>query len=255
VSTISRELNEFVNKEVEPLIEVLTSKLRDQVEINRHKPGVIPQNIEQEEKSIIDAKKWMTKWLNGADERDRFEAGCQILVEEANNFAEGQALLDDICKAGLRLNEHLRNKESKKTDEVEVYESTQQWLGISDQTIQGIYVIANHLYVRNESKKALVLFSLLTSLNHFIFEPWLALGITYREEKNYAEALMAFSNASLIDIKHAAPHLYSAELYLLVGDEHLAQQTLAYGLSLITPSQAQEYSVLIEGLQKQLTRS
>lgn len=60
--------------------------------------------------------------------------------------------------------------------------------------------------------------------------------------------------ASLIDFDHPVPHLYSAEIYLEMGDERLARETLDLALKKMQAADKEKYKRHIEHIKKGLQK-
>ena len=250
---VSEQLEAQIMKGMAPIIDAIIHQLKERVEIENHRPGRI-QKIIASEKDLHAIKQELNRFISSSKERLLIEDAILIISEEAKNDIGLKPIVEDIIRAGKLYHDKL----NKEVSEIVVHETLQEWLEISDETLQGIYTLGSQFYERHEIKKAIALFTLLTLLNNFIFEPWLALGMAYREEKQAFSALQALTQASLVNLQHPAPHLYAAELYLQMDPQvlqanprELAKQTFEYCLTFLTDKDRVEYESLIVSLQNE----
>lgn len=247
---IQKNIDLAVREAIKPTIDELIHSAEDRLEVEAHKPNAIPITKRKQKEMLEETSQFLAKLLSGEEERRLIKNGFAIVIKEAESSNGGKLLLEELRSAGTRFIEFFSVKEADTT--LPVFETMQDFLKISNQSLDTMYSMGYKLFQDNEIKKALSVFSLLANINNYVYEYWLAIGICYMQEKDYLRALHAFSMASLIDLPQAAPHLYSANIYLISGERELAQETLDYCLSISTKESQQSCSSMIEDLQKQL---
>jgi tetratricopeptide (TPR) repeat protein len=115
-----------------------------------------------------------------------------------------------------------------------------------------MYQVASRLFNMQRMEEALSVFVLLTTINNFVFEPWLGLGSCWLTKQRHTEALHAFTMASLLNYNHPAPHIYAAECYLGLNNNKLAQETLELALKLMDKTQQTEFKSHIDYIKNKL---
>lgn len=244
----NKELSQNIDIEtrefVEPYVDLMMSKIKDEIELANQKQNVIKKNTDE---VLNQAHEMICKLFTGEEERHLVESGLDLIYDTAKHSSEGKLLLEDFRQAGMRIKERFVNK-SVAQEEIKVFETIQESFGVSNQSVETIYKIGYDFFVSREIEKALAVFSFLTFFNNCIFESWLMLGVIYKEFGDFCQALYAFSMASLVDLHHPLPHLYSAEMYYMNGNNELAQQTLDYGLSIFSNEDMQTYKKEIEDI-------
>lgn len=90
----------------------------------------------------------------------------------------------------------------------------QDLLGISDEVMQELYLIACSYLEDKYYSEAADCFLFLVALNPLEPNLWIKCGLAERQLNNEDAALEAFSMAMLCDADDPFPHLYSAEIYL-----------------------------------------
>ena len=258
MAVISKEMSKALDVETrklaEPALDAMMAEISDYLDMLNQKENAIKQN---KEAVLKESREFLAKWITGEDERHLIEEGFNIIREEAEHSLEGRALLEDFRNVGERTKERISQTDVSEgvggtEEEIKIFDTLQVSLGVSSQSVDTIYKMGYDFFHNREIEKALAVFSLLTVLNNFIFEPWLMLGVTYKEVDNLFQAMYAFSMASLVNLHHPLPHLYSAEIYYLNGNKDLAQQTLDYGLSLISEEDLKAYQSRIEEIKDML---
>lgn len=252
---ISKELSkeiDIITREVsEPAIEAMMSQIRDYLKVVSQKPYAIKEN---QEEVINESREILAQWVTGEDERHLVEEGFGLVCQETSRSSEGKNLLEEFKQVGMRIQERISKTHLDESEkEVNVFNTIQESLGISNKSIDTIYKIGNDFMHNKEIHKGLAVFSFLTFLNVFIFEGWLMLGVAYREDGQFFKAMYAFSMASLLNLQHPFPHLCSAEIYHMNGNQELAKQTLEYALSLISKEDLQMYKPMIESVEQMIS--
>lgn len=94
----------------------------------------------------------------------------------------------------------------------------QEILGYPQETMDKFYHIAHALYQQQEFHKAADAFVFLTTLNPYVHNYWLGLGMSEQLCSNYQGALLAYAMAILTDVENPITHYQSGNCYLALND-------------------------------------
>ena len=93
-------------------------------------------------------------------------------------------------------------------------------------TMEKFYQGAYNLFHQQEYRKAADAFVFLTTLNPYVHNYWLGLGMAEQLEGGYQEALLAYAMAILSDGSNPVTHYHSATCYRALNDKQSALQSL-----------------------------
>ncbi len=94
----------------------------------------------------------------------------------------------------------------------------QEILGFADETMDKFYQVAHALFTHHRLKEASDAFLFLTTLNPFVPEYWLGLGMCEQLNEEYRQALVAYGMVVIADRHHAVAHYHSAACHNGMGD-------------------------------------
>lgn len=101
----------------------------------------------------------------------------------------------------------------------------QEILGYSETVMEDFYAKARSLYERQEYQKAADVFVFLTTLNPYIHNYWLGLGMSEQLNENYQNALLAYAMGMLTQIQNPVIYYHSGNCYRALGDSVNALQS------------------------------
>ncbi len=107
-------------------------------------------------------------------------------------------------------------------------------LKISEQSFHYFYQCGERLFNTTHFKDARDVFFLLTLLNPYKYNVWIASGLAEKRFGDNNKALEAFAMAALLDLSSVFSHLYSAECYRDLHDNTNAVISLETALSVVT---------------------
>jgi len=125
-------------------------------------------------------------------------------------------------------------------------------LGISPHTLSWIYQVGFDAHKNTHRVEAESIFLLLTYLNPFIVEYWIALGITQKDQNKQDKAISSFAIASLIHPNHVSPHYHLATLFLQQQKIEQATEEVAILEQLIATQQRPDLQTLVHELQTKI---
>lgn len=115
----------------------------------------------------------------------------------------------------------------------------QEILGYTNQTMEKFYGAACSLFKQELYEESSEAFVFLTTLNPFVYNYWLGLGMSEQLNEEFHGALMAYNMAISVDQENPIPHYHSASCYRAIHDLEKARQSL--DLVLACAKDKQEY--------------
>ncbi len=118
----------------------------------------------------------------------------------------------------------------------------QELMGISDQTLNDFYETGRTYFLHNDFQNAADVFLVVTMLDFFRHNSWVALGLAEERLSNWEKALHSYSMAALTKDDAPIPHIHSAECYIAMGqyDDAKSCLELAQEAMQLHPSKADE---------------
>jgi len=89
-----------------------------------------------------------------------------------------------------------------------------------------LYSEGYHFYEKGDYAKALPFFKYLTVTEPFEERYWRGLGATLQMNKNYEDALLAWSMSAILKESDPLPHVFAAECLLLLENKEEASKAL-----------------------------
>lgn len=235
---------------LQPLMTTLENSYFEHLKANEQSKGALTAN-DQHLRST--AKKEIEEFKNlliGREELELAEKGFELALGKISDLPNSDAILENLQQAGRNFTSN--QKSVDEAQEPQFYETLQEMFGISKEAYDGFYQIGSEAFNHERYEEALCIFSLLTNLNNLVFEPWLGQGICWQERNNPIEALRSFSMASLVNSKHPAPYLHTAEVYLSINDRELAEQMLAFAEKMCPREELKRYEEHIRYLKQEI---
>lgn len=101
----------------------------------------------------------------------------------------------------------------------------QEILGYDQEAMDKFYEGAHQLYQKQDYQRAADAFVFLTTLNPYVHNYWLGLGMSEQLSHNFQGALLAYAMAILTDIENPTAHYHSGNCYLALNDRSSAAQS------------------------------
>lgn len=237
---IQHSLLEPIIKEIEK--NYLKQLRSEEQEISKENDLILKEIAKKDTQTFVD-------FVLGRDELDLIETGFQLAINNLDQLPNQSSILENLKKCSLRF---IHGDQSLTETEPHLYDTLAELFDIKKETYDGFYQIGAQFFNQGEFEKALGIFLLLTHLNPMVFEPWLGLGVCWQKNDEPVKALTAFSMASIVFPKHPAPHIHSAEVYVMIEQNDLAEQTLQYAKRECEAEQLQIYQQHIAAIEKQL---
>lgn len=118
----------------------------------------------------------------------------------------------------------LRNPEQLRMD-VSEGKSFQEIFGYSDLTMEKFYSAARALFERQLYDEAAEAFYFLTTMNPYVHNFWLGLGMAEQMSNKFQEAILAYSMAVMTDSLSPLPHYHMGTCYHVLGDKEQSQNS------------------------------
>ncbi len=109
---------------------------------------------------------------------------------------------------------------------VEEGKTFQEILSFSAETMDKFYHVAHAMFSHHRLKEASDAFLFLTTLNPFIPEYWLGLGMCEQLNEEYKQAIVAYSMVIIGDRYHATAHYHMAACHNALDDINAALRAL-----------------------------
>lgn len=94
----------------------------------------------------------------------------------------------------------------------------QEIIGYTAETMEKFYQIAFKLFQHQQYQEAGDAFIFLTTLNPYVYNYWLGLGMCEQLSNRFDGALIAYATAILIKVENPVPHYHSATCYEALND-------------------------------------
>jgi tetratricopeptide (TPR) repeat protein len=257
---LMNELDGLSEKGVEPMVDIMLFTIEEYIK-NQPENRLNPKEkqLELYQANRNELKKLCTKGLSDVEFRHEIREAFEILFTNVNSISGGKDIVSELSAKGEMFAKNIKDRDEKTNlDEKNVvkevleknveYDTFQQLLGLSNQSVDNIFLYAMQLNQEKDYLKSKKLFLLLSELNPYLFEPWIYLGICQMQLQNIHEALYAFSMASLLKFDHFLPHLYSAQCYAITNQIELAKKTLELALKFATDENIKEFSPTIDSI-------
>ncbi len=109
----------------------------------------------------------------------------------------------------------------------------QEIIGYAPETMEKFYRAGFILFSQKRFREASDVFIFLTTLNPYVHNYWIALGMSEQQNQEYEAALVAYAMASLTDVEDPIPHYHSSTCYMLLNDQDNAWNSLQLTLDAI----------------------
>lgn len=243
--------SDIIEQLVRPMTELLLKEMEKEI---RNLPPDPLQPPAMRLKAFKAKEKQLSKecsaYLSGADDRKLMGRAMELLRDRQVEIEDREEVLREFVSAGRRILEPPADTGESFPG---VYDTMQQMFGISDKSMKSLYSAGQRLFDQQSRKQdGVALFTLLTQLNPYMFEPWLGVGVYWLHNTRYRKALFALMMASFANFNHPLPHLYSARCYVATNEQQVATHTLDLALSLVNEDDRVQYAPIISGLQKEL---
>jgi len=132
-------------------------------------------------------------------------------------------------KISKKVREKLKNKSYLKK-ELAKGKTAQEILGFSDETMAKFYKAAYHLFEHQRHLDAAQAFLFLVTLNPYIPDYWLGLGMSTQLTGDFEAAIDAYEMAAVYEMDNPVPYFYLAKCLFSIHDRDSALQALDLAL-------------------------
>jgi tetratricopeptide (TPR) repeat protein len=140
------------------------------------------------------------------------------------NFTSGLTKVNELDREGAKMSPAKEEKEQ----ETKVYDSLQELLGFTKETLETCFSFGLHALQNNNLEEAHGIFLFLTECNPFFFEPWLYLGQCQEKEEDFQSAVASYYMAIINNMQSAHAFLRSAISQAKLGNRSDAQEALRF---------------------------
>lgn len=204
-----------LTESIKPIIDQITNSL--EIPLN----CLVPENIWREQ-----TRENLTNYSLGMDVKERIDSGFELIVKDIQSNLS-QIEIDNIKKefdAGVpKLCEALTHKKAEKACTCPV--TPQVIMCLSDTTIENFYSSGMRYFNVKSFEPASHVFYVLTILDFYRHNLWLAYGLAEQSCGHIETALQAYARAALTHAESPLPYMYSVECCLKIGE---TQQATTY---------------------------
>ena len=128
----------------------------------------------------------------------------------------------------------------------------QEIIGYEEQTMVKFYGAARHIFEKGRYYDAANAFTFLTTLNPYVHEYWLGLGMSEQMIEEYESALVAYAMATMTDMGNPIAHYHTGTCYYRLGDN--ASAIIALELAIEQAAEVEEHAEIKKASEEALTR-
>lgn len=245
---------ELIRPQVEMAVEVMMS------ELEYAPPPPDPLHVPLSEKAAREKlKEEMTQLFLSQNPSERILAGFDLIFEHLLEVPNGNIAKEELKQAGDRIaDEVLADKDIEEYALSLITDPSQaeaiSW-GISFETYQTIYHLANLFFEKEEFNEAAMIFEVLNLLDGSCYEAWFGAGLCHYHLERWREAAADFSMAMAADPTNILCYTNLAHCYMKMGEHENAIEMIDKAETLIPasadPSLRKEYSMALDDLRKQ----
>lgn len=247
--SVKTELDSFFMKRDAEVVAPLVDKLMNLDFVSSPSPNsLVPENIVKE-----NLREEFTKFFNGEDILQHIESGFESIGQDIKSHltpVEHQNLQKEWTEGINRLITHFQKKEEQLSSQESAPIMLEEIMGLSESTIEYFYAVGMRLYAQKQFQKANDVFYILTLLNTYRHNVWLAWGLSQQHEGHLELALNAYAMAAITDVDSPSPYIHSAECCLAMLDRDEALRYLDIAKSKLDHSQDEQSKKLLTHVNK-----
>lgn len=203
-----------LKESITPIIDQITNTL--QVPLN----CLVPENIWREQ-----TKQNLLNYTLGIDIKERIDSGFELITRdiEANlSPAEIEGIKNEFQEGIPKLYEAINHEKTRDSSEATLPLSPQAIMCLSDSTIENFYSSGMRYFNIKSFEPASNVFYVLTILDYYRHNLWLAYGLSEQCCGHIEPALQAYARAALTNAESPLPYMYSVECCLKINEVHQA---------------------------------
>lgn len=131
-----------------------------------------------------------------------------------------------------KIDQEILNDPLKLQEQIASGKTFQEIIGYTDETMDQFYHAARRLFEKQRYEDSADAFIFLTTMNPFVSQYWLGLGMSEHLKDEHFDALMAYNMAILIDKNNPIPHYHSAACHRALHDLDTARLCIDEAISL-----------------------
>lgn len=169
-------------------------------------------------------RKQILETLNLNDFSINMDKAVEIIMDRLPKMvpkADWERIVDEFSHIEQNFQEN-----SVKEQEDGAIVTNQQLMGISDETLNSIYLLGRTLVEEKSFDNALNVFHALCFFNPWVGEYWLGLGICLFHLNEYDQALEILNMAQILQPDKAAAFIYSAFCHLKLNQSDLVNEDI-----------------------------
>lgn len=212
-TNINKYITELTNS-IAPVIDQIMSTL------NAPANSLVPENVWREQ-----TKQKLTNYATGADIKERIDSGFELIVTDIESHltpVEINGIKNEFREGIPKLYTVLAQKKSEE-DQNTPPKTPQCIMNISDSTIENFYSVGMRYFNIKSFEPASHIFFVLTILDFYRHNLWLAYGLAEQNCGNMDTALQAYARAALTNADSPLPFMYSVECCLKIGETQQAK--------------------------------
>ncbi|MBA3816909.1 MAG: hypothetical protein H0X29_10410 [Parachlamydiaceae bacterium] len=206
-----------LTESITPIVEQITNTL--DVPLN----SLVPEVIWREQ-----TKQKLINYALGIDVKERIDSGFELIVKDIESNlsqVEIDIIKNEFQKGVPKLYEEINHKKSEAVKETNLPITPQMIMSLSDSTIEIFYSSGMRYFNVQSFEPASHVFYVLTILDFYRHNLWLAYGLAEQSCDHIESALQAYARAALTNAESPLPYIYSIECCLKIGE---VQQAASY---------------------------
>jgi len=206
-----------LTESIEPIVNQISNSLS--IPLN----CLVPEKIWREQ-----TRKNLLNYALGVDIKERINSGFELIIKDIESNLS-QIEIDSIKKEfndGIpKLSAACNHKKVEESNKADLPPSPQSIMCLSDATIENFYCSGMRYFNLKSFEPASDVFYVLTFLDFYRHNLWLAYGLAEQSCGHMETALQAYAKAALTNPLSPLPYIYSVECCLKIGEN---QQAISY---------------------------
>lgn len=185
--------------------------------------SLVPENVWREQ-----TKQKLTRYALGTDIKERIDTGFELILSDLEinlSKVEIEQVKNEFREGTPKLCMALTNKEMQ-LDANNLPKTPQVIMNISDGTIETLYSAGMRYFNIKSFEPASNVFFVLTVLDFYRHNLWLAYGLSEQNCGNLDAAIQAYARAAITNPDSPLSYIYSIECCLKIGEVQQAKSYL-----------------------------
>jgi tetratricopeptide (TPR) repeat protein len=199
-------------------LEGINNSLIDQINESNKPPPPPPGALVSQQQLLLRQKQELEKLFDVRHVATRLSRALSILKDHHVTCIDPEQNAARVAFAKQVSNQ----LQVKLPEELNTPHTFEEILCVPKEKIDAAYTVGKELFEKKYFSEACDVFFLLTQLNPYFANVWIAMGLCWQNQQNYDAALGSNAIAILLNDKNPEPYLYSIECYLSLKEQDQA---------------------------------